>query len=277
MVTKKYSVSNVLIYIFLVLLVVIYLAPLLWCVLVALKDNTELIDNPFGWPQKLMFSNFADAWKKAYLGRALINSLIACLTSLIATLFLGAMTAFGIGRMQWKLSKAALTYFMIGMMIPVHCVLIPLFVHFSKISLADSLPSIIIPYIVFGMPITIYILTGFFRSMPNELFEAASIDGCNIYRCFFTIGLPLAQTGLFVTGLMTFVGNWNELLLAMVFISDKMKKTIPVTLSYFVGPYKTNYVQMFAAILIAIIPNIIVYSAFSNKIVSGLTQGAVKG
>ena len=166
---------------------------------------------------------------------------------------------------------------MIGMMIPVHCVLIPLFVHFSKISLTDSLPSIIIPYIVFGMPITIYILTGFFRSMPNELFEAASIDGCNIYRCFFTIGLPLAQTGLFVTGLMTFVGNWNELLLAMVFISDKMKKTIPVTLSYFVGPYKTNYVQMFAAILIAIIPNIIVYSAFSNKIVSGLTQGAVKG
>nr|MCR4632286.1 carbohydrate ABC transporter permease [Treponema sp.] len=85
------------------------------------------------------------------------------------------------------------------------------------------------------------------------------------------------QTGLFVTGLMTFVGNWNELLLAMVFISDKMTKTIPVTLSYFVGPYKTNYVQMFAAILIAIIPNIIVYSAFSNKIVDGLTQGAVKG
>ena len=277
MVTKKYSVARALIYIFLVLLVVIYLAPLLWCVLVSLKDNTELIDNPFGWPEKLRFVNFIEAWKKAYLGKALLNSLIACTASLIGTLFLGAMSAFAIGRMKWKFSKLTLTYFMIGMMIPVHCVLIPLFVHFSTIGLTDSLPSIILPYIVFGMPITIYILTGFFRSMPNELFEAASIDGCNIYRCFFTIALPLAQTGLFVTGLMTFVGNWNELLLAMVFISDKLKKTIPVTLSYFVGPYKTNYVQMFAAILIAIIPNIIVYSCFSNKIVDGLTQGAVKG
>ncbi|MBQ1710905.1 MAG: carbohydrate ABC transporter permease [Treponema sp.] len=277
MVTKKYSVARTLIYVFLVFLVVIYLAPLLWCVLVSLKDNTELIDNPFGWPEKLRFVNFVEAWKKAYLGKALLNSLIACTTSLIGTLFLGAMSAFAIGRMKWKLSKLTLTYFMVGMMIPVHCVLIPLFVHFSKIGLTDSLPSIILPYIVFGMPITIYILTGFFRSMPNELFEAASIDGCNIYRCFFTIALPLAQTGLFVTGLMTFVGNWNELLLAMVFISDKLKKTIPVTLSYFVGPYKTNYVQMFAAILIAIIPNIIVYSCFSNKIVDGLTQGAVKG
>ncbi len=277
MVTKKFSISRLLIYIFLGLLVVIYVAPLLCCVLVSLKDNTELIDNPFGWPKKLLFSNFAEAWKKAYLGQALRNSFIACTTSLVATLFLGSMAAFGIGRMQWKLSKVTLTYFMIGMMIPVHCVLIPLFVHFSRIGLTDSLPSIILPYIVFGMPITIYILTGFFRSMPNELFEAASIDGCNIYRCFFTIGLPLAQTGLFVTGLMTFVGNWNELLLAMVFISDKLKKTIPVTLSYFVGPYKTNYVQMFAAILIAIVPNIVVYSCFSNKIVDGLTQGAVKG
>ena len=277
MVTKKYSVARALIYIFLVFLVVIYLAPLLWCVLVSLKDNTELIDNPFGWPEKLRFVNFIEAWKKAYLGKALLNSLIACTASLIGTLFLGAMSAFAIGRMKWKFSKLTLTYFMIAMMIPVHCVLIPLFVHFSKIGLTDSLPSIILPYIVFGMPITIYILTGFFRSMPNELFEAASIDGCNIYRCFFTIALPLAQTGLFVTGLMTFVGNWNELLLAMVFISDKLKKTIPVTLSYFVGPYKTNYVQMFAAILIAIIPNIIVYSCFSNKIVDGLTQGAVKG
>ena len=271
------SVSTVIIYAFLILLVFIYLAPLLWCVLVSLKDNTELINNPFGLPSVWHFDNFTTAWKKAYLGVALKNSFIACTVSLIATLFLGAMAGFALGRMQWKLSKLTLTYYMIGMMVPVHCVLIPLFVHFSRIDLVDSLTSIILPYIVFGLPLTIYILTGFFRSIPNELFEAASIDGCSIYRCFFTIGLPLAQTGLFVTGLMTFVGNWNELLLAMVFISDKMTKTIPVTLSYFVGPYKTNYVQMFAAILIAIIPNIIVYSAFSNKIVDGLTQGAVKG
>lgn len=271
------TLTTTVIYSFLIILVVLYLAPLLWCVMVALKDNTELINDPFGIPVDPKFFNFAEAWKKAYLGVALKNSFIACSVSLVATLFFGSMAAFAIGRMKWKFSGLTMTYFLIGMMIPIHCVLIPLFVQFSKIHLTDSLPSIIIPYIAFSLPITIYIMTGFFRSMPNELFEAASIDGCSIYRIFFTIALPLSKTGLFVTGLMTFVNNWNELLLAMVFISDKMKKTIPVTLSYFVGPYKTNYVQMFAAILIAIVPNVIVYCMFSNKIVDGLTAGAVKG
>ena len=134
-----------------------------------------------------------------------------------------------------------------------------------------------IPYITFSLPMTIFLLTGFFKSMPGELFEAASIDGCGIYGCFFRIALPLCRTGFFVSGLMTFVGNWNELLLAMVFVSDPVKKTLPVTLTYFVGPYATNYVQMFAAIIIAIAPTVIVYCMFSNQIVEGLTTGAVKG
>ncbi len=120
-------------------------------------------------------------------------------------------------------------------------------------------------------------MTGFFKSMPGEIFEAACIDGCSIYGCFIRIALPLSRVGMFVAGIMTFVGNWNELLLAMVFISDVAKKTLPVTLTYFVGPYATNYVQMFAAIIIAIAPTVIVYSIFSNQIVDGLTTGAVKG
>lgn len=144
-------------------------------------------------------------------------------------------------------------------------------------NLTNNLIGLIIPYVTFSLPITIYIMVGFFKSLPGELFESACIDGCSIYRCFFTIALPLSKTGLFVTGLMTFVGNWNELLLAMVFISDKMKKTLPVTLSYFVSPYKTNYALMFPAIIIAILPNIVVYCIFSNQIVEGLTVGAVKG
>lgn len=274
---KKLKVSQVLIFIFLIALVVIYIAPLLWIIIVSLKTNTELTLDPFGIPKELHWENFKIAWEKAYLGVALKNSVIVCSVTLVISLLAGSMAAFAIGRMRWKFSGAMMTYFLIGMMIPVHCVLIPLYVQFSKIGMTNSLISIIIPYVTFSLPITIYIMVGFFRSMPGELFEAACIDGCNIYRCFFTIALPLSKTGLFVTGLMTFVGNWNELLLALVFISDKMKKTLPVTLSYFAGPYKTNYVQMFAAILIAIAPNVIVYCIFSNQIVEGLTVGAVKG
>jgi raffinose/stachyose/melibiose transport system permease protein len=168
-------------------------------------------------------------------------------------------------------------YFMVGMMVPVHCVLIPLFVRFSKLGLTNSLTGLMLPYITFSLPMTIFLLVGFFKSMPKELFEAACIDGCSIYGCFFKIALPLSKTGMFVAGLMTFIANWNELLMAMVFISDQQKKTLPVTLTYFVGPYSTNYVQMFAAIIIAIIPTIVVYCMFSNQIVEGLTTGAVKG
>ena len=113
--------------------------------------------------------------------------------------------------------------------------------------------------------------------MPNELIESACIDGATVGQIFIMIALPVCKTGLFVTGLMSFVNNWNELLLAMVFISDDNKKTLPVALSKFVGPYNTNYSQMFAAIIIAIIPTIIVYCVFSNQIVDGLTAGAVKG
>ena len=113
--------------------------------------------------------------------------------------------------------------------------------------------------------------------MPNALIESACIDGATVGQIFIMIALPVCKTGLFVTGLMSFVNNWNELLLAMVFISDDNKKTLPVALSKFVGPYNTNYSQMFAAIIIAVIPTIIVYCAFSNQIVDGLTAGAVKG
>lgn len=276
--TKKgISPVSIVIYIILSLLVVIYIAPLLWMLNVSLKTNAEVFANPFGLPSVLQLGNYIFAWTKGYLGKAMLNSLLVCVVALAVSLFLGAMASFAIARMKWKLSGWTMTYFMIGMMVPVHCVLIPLFVRFSKLGLTNSLVGLMLPYITFSLPMTIFLMVGFFKSMPKELFEAACIDGCDIYKCFFQIALPLSRTGLCVAGLMTFVANWNELLLAMVFISDPAEKTLPVTLTYFVGPYATNYVQMFAAVVIAIAPTIVVYCMFSNQIVDGLTAGAVKG
>jgi raffinose/stachyose/melibiose transport system permease protein len=274
---KKIKISTIIVYLFLALLAVFYIAPLLWVVFVSFKTNAEVFSNPFSLPAAPQWENYRVAWTAGRLGVATLNSIIVCVLTLLGSMLLGSMAAFAIGRMRWKLANTTMTYFLIGMMIPVHCVLIPLFVTFSKYDMTNKLTSLIIPYITFSLPLTIYILVNFFRGMPNDMFEAACIDGCSIYRCFFKIALPLSKTGLFVTGLMTFVNNWNELLLAMVFISDAMKKTLSVTLTYFVGPYSTNYTQMFAAIVIAVAPSIIVYCCFSNQIVEGLTQGAVKG
>lgn len=274
---KSLKPSQVVIYAFLCVLVVIYIFPLLWMVNVSLKTNSEVFKSPFALPDVAQLGNYIFAWTTGKLGIATLNSAIVCGISLVISMGLGAMAAFAIARMRWKLSKPMMSYFLIGMMVPVHCVLIPLFIRFSKLGLINSRVGLIIPYTVFALPMTIFLLVGFFQSMPGEMFEAACIDGCNIYQCFGKIALPLAKTGFFVSGLMTFVANWNELLLAMVFVSDANKKTLPVALTYFVGPYSTNYVQMFAAIIIAIAPTIVVYCLFSNQIVEGLTVGAVKG
>lgn len=274
---KTTTPLNILIYGLLIFLVVIYIAPLLWIVNVSFKTNAEVFASPFGFPEVLQLGNYIFAWTKGYLGRAMINSATVCVSALIVSMFLGSMASFAIARMKWKFSGAFMTYFMIGMMIPVHCVLIPLFVWFSKLGLTDSLIGLMLPYITFSLPMTIFLMVGFFKGMPKEIFEAACIDGCSLSQCFFKMALPLSRTGMCVAGLMTFVGNWNELLLAMVFISDPAKKTLPVTLTYFVGPYSTNYVQMFAAVVIAVAPTILVYCMFSNQIVEGLTAGAVKG
>ncbi len=274
---KKLSISKIIIYIFLVLMAILYIAPLLWTFNVAFKTNKEIFTAPFALPQNPTFENFTFAWTAGKLGIATLNSFIVCIVTLILSMVIGSMAAFGIARMRWKGAHLALVYFLTGMMIPVHCVLIPLFTRFAKVGLSNSLTGLILPYLTFALPITIFIMVGFFEGMPNELIESACIDGATIYQIFFKVCLPLGKTGLFVTGLMTFVGNWNELLLAMVFISDDLKKTLPVSLSKFVGPYNTNYSQMFAAIIIAIIPTIVVYCAFSNQIVDGLTAGAVKG
>ena len=275
--STKSKVVQVIIYVFLTLLAVLYIAPLLWVVITSLKDDSTLMLSPWAMPDKLMFENYTFAWTAGNLGRATLNSFIVCTITLILSMLFGAMAAYAIAILRWKLAKLTLTYFLIGMMVPVHCVLIPLFIQFSKLKMSNSLIGIIILYITFSLPITIYILVGFFEGIPRELFESACIDGCSVYKMFGTVALPLAKTGFMVTGLMSFVNNWNELLLAMVFISNEAKKTLPVSLTKFVGPYNTNYCQMFAAIVLAIIPTIIVYCMFSNQIVDGLTQGAVKG
>ena len=274
---KKALAWKIVIYIFLVLMAFLYLAPLVWMFFVSLKTNTEIFKSPFALPEEIQLGNFIFAWTAGKLGIATLNSAIVCVTALILNIIIGCMASFALGRLRFKMSGAVMTYFLIGMMIPIHCILIPLFKTFSNMHLYNSLRGLIIPYTVVSLPTTIFIMTGFFKNMPNEMFEAACIDGCSIYKIFTSIALPLSKTGIFVTALMAFVGNWNELLLAMVFISDDAKKTLPVALSKFVGPYNTNYTQMFAAIIIAILPTIIVYCCFSNQIVDGLTAGAVKG
>ena len=158
---KPVKPITVIIYIGLIFLAVIYLAPLLWMLCVSLKDNAEVMSSPFSLPAALHWENFQQAWTMGKLGNALLNSVIVCGITLVVSMFLGAMAAFAIARMKWKFSEAAHTFFLIGMMVPVHCILIPLFVRFADLGLTNTRTGLIIPYITFSLPMTIFLLTGF--------------------------------------------------------------------------------------------------------------------
>ena len=148
---KKIKASTVVIYVFLSLMLVLYLAPLVWIGLTSFKSRPEIYKAPFGWPTAFHFENYAMAWKAGRLGIAMMNSLFVCVITLILTMVIGSMAAFAIARMRWKLAGAAMVYILIGMMIPVHCVLIPLFVRFAKIGLSNNLWGLILPYLTFSL------------------------------------------------------------------------------------------------------------------------------
>ena len=143
---KKISVSQIVIYVFLIILAFIYLAPLLWMMLVSVKDNAEIFTSPFALPHRIQWENYTFAWTAGYLGKATLNSAIVCVTALVLSLVIGSMAAFAIARMRWKYSRLMMTYFLIGMMVPIHCVLIPLFKTFSGIGLYNNLSGLILPF-----------------------------------------------------------------------------------------------------------------------------------
>lgn len=274
---SKFKVSKLIIYIVLIIFAVIYLYPLIWLIIAAFKTNNEIFLSAFGFPAELQWVNFEKAWVAGHIGQYFLNSVIVVGTTLVVSLIINCMAAYAIARMKWKLSGAAMGLFLSGMMVPIHASLIPLFVWFSNLGLIDNYLSLIIPYIVFSFGQSIYIMRGFFGSLPREMEEAAVIDGCSLWGAFWKIIIPISTGGIFTIGLFTFNGTWNELLVAKIFTNSDSVRTLPVGLTTFVGPNMTNYGPMFAAIVIAVIPTIIVYCCLSNKIVGGLTAGAVKG
>ncbi len=274
---QKFKVSKLILYIILIFMSVCYLYPLLWLINVSFKDNNLIMLDSFTITTDPQWSNYEKAWNAGHIGQYFINSVIVVGTTLVVSILINCMAAYAISRMKWKLSGATMTLFLSGMMVPIHATLIPLYVVFSTIGITDSYISLIIPYIVFTFGQSIYIMRGFFANLPKEMEEAAVIDGCSLWGAFWRIIIPISTGGIFTIGLFTFNGTWNELLVAKIFTSSVDVMTLPVGLTNFVGPNMTNYGPMFAAIVIAIIPTIIVYCCLSNKIVGGLTAGAVKG
>lgn len=267
-----------LLYFVLVLVAALQILPLLWLLFFSLKNNQEVFNMaPFSLPTQPRWENYVKVWTQGNISTYFLNSVWITAVSLVLTVLLASFVTFAITRMQWKGSSFVLGLFMVGLMIPVHSTLIPLFSLFLKINLTDHPLSVILSYTAFNLPITIMILLGFYYALPKEVEEAAIMDGCSIHWMFFRIILPMTASVLSTTAIINMIYNWNEFIFVNTFISSDKFKTLTVGVQNFIGQYTTDWGAIGATLMISILPILLAFFVMSNRIVEGIAAGSVKG
>lgn len=253
--------------------------PLLWLLLGSFKTQTEFLESaPWSLPQQWNFENYAIAWETAGLGRSLLNSAMAVLPSLFLMLLFGTAAAFALEVLVWKGRGKVLIIFLAGIMVPTQMILLPLFSTYFQLGLTGTLWPLLITYTATGMPLTVFLLATYFRAIPREVFEAATLDGASIYRQLFSIAVPMMRNGIFTVGLVQFFFFWNDLLLALTFANSGNLQTLQLALLNFNGNFgTTQYGPLFAAVSINVFALLIIYLVLNQQIQKGLTSGAVKG
>ncbi|AWB47005.1 sugar ABC transporter permease [Paenibacillus sp. CAA11] len=262
----------------LVLVAITQIYPLIWLAFFSLKDNSEIFSGDVvGLPKKFLWSNYTKALSDGHVLTYFFNSVLVTAVSIILVLILSSMTGYAITRMNWKLSNLTMTTILLGMMVPIHAALLPLFMVLKSLSLLNSYWSLIIPYVAFGIPMAVFILGSFFRGIPRELEEAAVMDGCGIYRTFFSIILPLVRPAIATVAIFTFLSCWNELMFAVTFINKTSYQTLTVGMMSMVGTYITQWGIIGAGLMITTIPTIVIYLLLNKQVQKSMIAGAIKG
>lgn len=274
---EKRKKGNLWKHIVLILICVTCIYPVVWMTLSSFKSQAELYDNPWGWPQTFTLDNYIRAFVNGNIGRYFLNSVFIAAVSVVLIVLLSVMAAYGITRLKWKLSGFALTVFVAGMMIPTYGALIPLYNIFNKLGILNNYLSVIISHTTFGLPLGIFIMSGFMQAIPRELEEAAILDGCSVLQMFKRVIMPIVRSGIVTISVISFINVWNDLLFGQIFLNDKEKMPLTVGLLEFKGRFGTDYVGMLAAIVVTVIPVVAIYTILHDKIIDGMTAGAVKG
>ena len=258
---------------------VIVIFPMLWMVYSSFKTDQELFFSPWSPPAELQWDNFERAWNKAHVGEYLFNTLIVVIPALLLTLILSAMAAYVLARFRFVGNRFLFYLFLSGMLFPVFLALVPLFSLVNQLGMLNTFHGLILVYVAYSLPFTIFFLTGFFKTLPTELEESAIIDGANPFQVFFKVMLPMASPGLISMGIFNFLGMWNQYVLPLVLISDESKYMLSQGLAFmlFKQFYENDWSALFAALTIIMIPSLIVYITVQRQIQSGITTGALKG
>ncbi|MCT4544509.1 MAG: carbohydrate ABC transporter permease [Vallitalea sp.] len=277
-VDKKVKTSRIIIIIFMSFIALIQLFPLIWVFNFSLLNSSDLfVSGILKWPNNPQFQNYVIAWTRGKIPEFFINSIFVCSVTVLVTIFLSLTLSYACTRMKWRLSGFFLTIILLGMMIPVHTTLLPNYLVFNKVGIIDSYWALIIPYIAFSLPMGVFIMTGFLRSIPRSLEESAVMDGCNIYAIIFKIILPLTKPALVTITIMTFLTCWNEFIMAATYLVSERYKTLPFSIVKFTNEYGTNYAYQFAVMTLSSLPALVIYIILNKQITKGIMLGAVKG
>ena len=268
----------------LVLYAVAVLYPVAWIFTTSLKSDREIFLHPFSLPvwKHLQWNNFSRAWQNSHFGDYFFNTVLITAGTVILVLLVSSMAAYALSRFHFPGSKPIFFYFLAGLMIPVQLAIVPLFFQMKNLGLLNSRFGLLIVYVAFNMPFSIFVLTGFFKSLPTSLYESALIDGCSQQQAFWRIMLPLARPGMITVGIFTFLGTWNEFFMAFMFLSGKNSenlKTLPLGLANITiaSQYHSDWGVAFAGLVLMIVPTMLFFILLQKHITKGITMGAVKG
>ena len=274
----RFKWTDILVQLGLILWAAICLFPVYWMFTFSLKNNEEIFGaNVMGLPQNWLWQNYSRALNVGNMGQYFLNSLIVTVTSILFVLIAAIMATYAMTRLQWKGRKRMNSFFMLGLTIPIHAAIVPLYTTLSRAGMLNSYWALIIPYSAFSLSMGILISIGFMGDIPYDLDEAAFLDGCGVWGIFFRVIVPLMLPAVSTVGIYTFLQCWNELMFATVFISKEAYKTLPVGIQGLSGQYTTEWGPIGAALAMATIPTLIVYIFLSKQIQESFIAGAVKG
>ena len=268
--------SNAAVWVVALIVIALMLAPVVYIVVGGFRTNSQITTSPAGWPSPWVFSNYLDVLTGPVFWHFVLNSVIVAAATTVGVVVLGLMVSFVLARYRFRLSGAMYALFAAGLMFPVTVAITPLYIVVKNLGLANSLAGVILPQIAFGLPTTVIILVPFLRAIPDEIQEAAEMDGASRLGFFWRMVIPLSMPGVITVSILAFIGSWNGYILPLFILNNPATFTLPLGVQQFSSQYSVDTARVLAFTSLSMLPALLFFSIFERRIVGGLT-GAVKG
>ena len=265
-------------HIVLIIWAVIVIVPMLWTLMTSFKTTSQIFQSPFSLPDGLHLENYTGAWTTAGIGNYFVNTVIVVGSALVLVMVLGAMCSYVLARFQFFGSRAIYYLMLAGLTFPIFLAIVPLFFTLKNFGILNTLPGLIITYVAFALPFTVFFLFSFFRALPDEIAEAAALDGAGEWTTFFRVMLPMARTGFATVAIFNFLGLWNQFLIPVALNTNVDNYVLSQGMAAFASQagYAVDFGQLFAAVVITVTPVLIVYIIFQRQLQGSVSQGTNK-